>query len=140
MSIIETSNILSLFVQFIVITLVIVAALQVSRGKTALHCKLMSIALIMQVVSILIFMSPVMSDFLQYGFGSRALITQIWLHHLGGIAVVLLVLYINLSMKGKMKFLGNNFRLMKITFWLWLILFAGGMLLYLALWHGISFF
>src|SRR6056297_861271 len=103
MSIIETSNILSLFVQFIVITLVIVAALQVSRGKTALHCKLMSIALIMQVVSILIFMSPVMSDFLQYGFGSRALITQIWLHHLGGIAVVLLVLYINLSMKGKMK-------------------------------------
>lgn len=140
MDIFGNTNILSLLAQFIIIVLVIAAVLLPSRGKAVQHCKIMSIALVLQIVSILIFMSPVMSDFLQYGFGTRLLISQMWLHHLGGIAIVLLVLYINLAMKGKVKFLGDNFRLMKLTFALWILIFIGGMILYMTLWHGISIF
>ncbi|WP_406659688.1 hypothetical protein V7O66_07505 [Methanolobus sp. ZRKC3] len=134
----ENANILSLIVQFAIILLVILAVLLASRGKTAQHCKLVSIAVLAQIISILVFMSPVMSDFLNYGFGSRLLIAQIWIHHLAGIGVIMLVVYINLAMKGKTKVLGNVFRLMKITFALWILVFMGGQVIYLALWHGNS--
>jgi uncharacterized membrane protein YozB (DUF420 family) len=138
MDIFGNGNILSVFIQLLVIVLVVFAVSLVSRGNTVQHCKTMRIALFLQIISILIFMYPVMSDFLELGFGTRSLITQMWLHHLGGVVVVLLVVYINMAMKGKVKFMGDNIRLMKITFLLWLLIFIGGIILYLALWHGIS--
>jgi putative membrane protein len=51
--------------------------------------------------------------------------------------VVLLVIYINLAVRGSVRFLGEPYRLMKPTLLLWILVLLGGAFIYLGLYPPI---
>ena len=128
----------SLVIQFLLLLMVLFAVRLVSGGQSEKHCRIISLAIVLQLISVLVFMSSAMSSFMEYNFGSTFLAALIWLHHLAGIAVFLFAIYIRLALSGKMIFLGDPYRWMKITLATWILTFIGGVLVYLYLWQGIT--
>ncbi|WP_406656723.1 DUF420 domain-containing protein [Methanolobus sp. ZRKC2] len=128
---------LSLIIQFLLLLMVLFGVSLISKGQSGKHCKIISLAVILQLISVLIFMSAEMASFLEYNFGSTFLVVLLWLHHLAGISVFLLVIYIRLALSGRMMFLGNPYRWMKITLVIWILTFIGGVMIYLYVWQGI---
>jgi uncharacterized membrane protein YozB (DUF420 family) len=115
----------------------IIALLQVSKDPMGKHCRFVGVAVLLQLISILAFMSPSMSMLTGIGVGS-SLLTQMYLHHFAGLLVIVLFIYIWLAVAGRIKRVVDPFKLMKITLALWIIVFIGGLNLYLSLWEGIS--
>ncbi|WP_094228379.1 hypothetical protein [Methanolobus psychrotolerans] len=127
----------NLLLQILSVLILAVAISQVSKDPAGKHCRLVSIAVFMQLFSILAFMFPSMSTLTEIGVGS-SLKTQMYLHHLAGIFIIIFSLYIKLAVDGRIKPIVNPFNLMKITLALWIVVFMGGLSLYLSLWEGIS--
>ncbi|MBN2110691.1 MAG: hypothetical protein JW705_06345 [Methanosarcinaceae archaeon] len=116
--------------------MVLYAVRLVSGGQSEKHCRTISLAVSLQLISVLIFMSSAMSSFPGSDLSSTSLSLLMWLHHLAGIAVFLLAIYIRLALSGKMTFLGDPYRWMKVTLAIWILTFVGGVLIYLELWQG----
>lgn len=127
----------NLLLQFLSVLVLAVAVSQVTKDPMRKHCRLITVAVLLQLLSILAFMFPSMSTLLEIGIGS-SLQTQMSLHHLAGLAVVIFSVYIKLAVDGRIKKIVNPYSLMKITLALWIIVFIGGLSLYLSLWQGIT--
>ncbi len=128
---------LNLLLQFLSVIILIIALLQVSKDPSGKHCRFVGIAVLLQLVSILFFMFPSMSALTDLGLSS-SLQTQMYLHHFAGLLVVIFYIYIKLAIDGRVKMIFNPFNLMKITLALWIIVFIGGIGLYLSIWEGFS--
>lgn len=127
----------SLVVQFLLLLVVLFGFSSVSGKKINRHCRIMNTAVVLQVISVLIFMTVQMSSFVGLNFGGTSLGVLIWLHHLAGLLVFMLAVYIYMALKGRLKFLGSPYKWMKVTFYLWILVFVGGVIIYLELWQGI---
>lgn len=127
----------NLLLQFLSVIVLAVAVSQVSKDPMRKHCRLVNVAVLLQLLSIIAFMFPSMSTLLEIGVGS-SLQTQMGLHHLAGLVVIVFSIYIKLAVDGRIKSIVNPFNLMKITLALWIVVFMGGISLYLSLWQGIS--
>ena len=127
---------LNLLLQLLVIV-VLVAAVYQKRKSIKNHCRLTSVAVLLQLFSIIAFMFPSMSTLSDIGIGS-SLQTRLYLHHFAGLLVVFLSIYIKFAVDGRIKRIVNPYKLMKVTLALWLLVFIGGIGLYLSLWEGIS--
>ncbi len=64
---------------------------------------------------------------------SGQLLLGLWVHHIAGILVVLLVIYIDLAVKGSVHFLGEPYKLMRPVALLWFLALSGGIHIYLSL-------
>ncbi|WP_340818880.1 hypothetical protein [Methanolobus sp. WCC4] len=126
----------NLLLQVLSVLVLAVAVSQVTKDPMRKHCRLVTVAVLLQFLSILVFMFPSMSTLLEIGIGS-SLQTQMSLHHLAGLAVVIFSVYIKLAVDGRIKRIVNPYILMKITLALWIVVFIGGLSLYLSLWQGI---
>jgi hypothetical protein len=128
---------INLLLQFLSVLILGIALSQVSKDPSGKHCNLVSVAVLLQLLSIIAFMFPSMSTLAEIGVGS-SLSTQMYLHHLAGLFVILFAIYIKLAVDGRIKPIVDPFNLMKITLALWVLVFIGGLSLYLKLWEGIS--
>jgi uncharacterized membrane protein YozB (DUF420 family) len=127
----------NILLQLLSVLVLVIAVSQVSKDPVRRHCKLVSVAVLLQFVSIIVFMFPAMSTYTEIGVGS-SLSTQMYVHHFAGLLVIIFSIYIKLAVDGRIKHIVNPFKLMKITLVLWVIVFIGGLSLYLSLWEGIS--
>ncbi|SFM16034.1 hypothetical protein [Methanolobus profundi] len=128
----------NLLLQLLSVIVLAVAVSQVSKDPMRKHCHLVSVAVLLQLLSILAFMFPSMSTLRDIGVGS-SLQTQMYLHHFAGLVVILFSVYIKLAVDGRIRHIVNPFSLMKITLAIWILVFIGGLSLYFSLWEGISF-
>lgn len=128
---------MNLLLQLLSFLVLIFALLQASKDPMRKHCRLVSVAVLLQLLSILVFMFPAMSSYAEMGVGP-SLNTQMYLHHLAGLFVIIFSVYIKLAVDGRIKQIVNPFNLMKITLALWIIVLIGGLSLYLSFWKGIS--
>lgn len=91
--------------QLFILMLLAFSAYQARSKKMKIHCNLMAAALFLQLLTIVFVMSP---SFLAHSGMqiSIQLLLELWVHHIAGILVMLLVIYINLAVKGSVR---NNF-------------------------------
>lgn len=122
--------------QFFILLLLAFSFYQAHFKKQKHHCNLMRAALFLQLLSIVFVMFPSFSSLSGMPLSDQLLL-KLWAHHIGGLLVVLLVIYINLAVRGSVRFLGEPYRLMKPTLLLWIVVLLGGAFIYLGLYPPI---
>lgn len=127
---------LDLLLQLTIIILLFFAVKKAYRDPYDKHCKFMTIAIAIQVISVIVFMAPSMyslSGIMMSGFFTFLM----YLHHILGLIVIVLSIYIKLAFSGKIPSPVSPLKLMKPTLILWVLTLLGGFILYLILWEGI---
>jgi putative membrane protein len=125
-----------LLLQFIVIILLGLAVVQASKDPYGKHCKFITMAIAVQILSVLIFMAPSMYSL--SGITMTSSFTSLmYLHHLLGLIVIICSIYIKLSFSGKIPSPVPPLKMMKPILALWVLTLLGGFTLYLTLWEGI---
>ncbi|MBC7085985.1 MAG: hypothetical protein H5T43_06445 [Methanomethylovorans sp.] len=129
-------NLLGIFgnisLQFFIFLLLVLSTYAAHSKRTKYHCSVIGIAFFLQLFTILLIMYPSFSSITGMSISNR-LLTELWIHHIAGFLVMLLIIYINLSVKGYVHFLGDPYRLMKPTLLLWIIVMLGGVFIYISL-------
>jgi putative membrane protein len=133
---IRTFALLHLIVQFLIILTVIMGVYLFRKGKIRNHCKIMPAALVVQILTVVFIMAPAMSRYVEGIIPNLLFNIELWVHHIVGLVVILLGGYIYLGFRKKTKFAVNRTKLMKFTFWMWILTFLIGLHLYLMLWLG----
>ena len=133
---IRTFALLHLIVQFLIILTVFLGVYLFRKKRIRNHCKIMPVALLVQVVTVIVVMLPSMSRYVEGVIPNLLFNIELWVHHLIGLVVILLGGYIYLGFRKKIKFPVNRTKLMILTFWLWVLTFLIGLHLYLVLWRG----
>ncbi|WP_367343700.1 hypothetical protein [Methanomethylovorans sp.] len=118
--------------QFFILLLLIFSSYMAHSKKIKVHCSLMGTALILQLVTIVFVMLPTFSALSEMQISGQLLL-GLWVHHIAGILVVLLVIYIDLAVKGSVHFLGEPYKLMRPVALLWFLALSGGIHIYLSL-------
>lgn len=119
----------NLVLQIIILLMLIFSFDLIKKRKINTHCNLISIALLLEIISIIIFMRFNNSSYESLG---QFFYISLWAHHLLGLLVIVLIIYIILRTKNIIKF-GSSYKLMKPAFILWFIVLMGGFILYLKL-------
>lgn len=133
---IRTFALLHLIVQFLIIITVSLGVYLFRKKRILNHCKIMPVALAVQVVTVIAVMLPSMSRYTGSIIPNLLFNIELWVHHLVGLVVILLGGYIYLGFRQKIKFPVNRTKLMKLTYLLWVLTFIIGLHLYLMLWRG----
>lgn len=118
--------------QFFILLLLAVSSYLARYRKAKIHCNLMGTALFLQLLTIVFVMSPSFSALSGMSISDQ-LRLELWVHHIAGLLVMLLVIYINLAVKGHVRFLGEPYRLMRPIALLWFLVLLGGMHIYISL-------
>ncbi|MGB3908421.1 MAG: hypothetical protein WBL02_08325 [Methanomethylovorans sp.] len=118
--------------QFFILLLLIFSSYMAHSKKIKVHCSLMGTALILQLITIIFVMLPTFSALSEMQISGQLLL-GLWVHHIAGILVVLLVIYIDLAVKGSVHFLGEPYKLMRPVALLWFLALFGGIHIYLSL-------
>lgn len=122
--------------QFFIMLLLLFSSYMAHSKKMKMHCSLMGVALILQFLTLLFVMFPSFSAFSGMQISSQLLV-ELWVHHIAGILVMLLVIYINLAVKGSVHFLGEPYRLMRPAALLWFLVLLGGIHIYISLYPAL---
>ncbi len=120
--------------QFFILLLLAVSSYLAHFKKMKNHCGLMRAALLLQFLSIVFVMFPSFSVLSGMPISDQFRL-ELWVHHTAGLLVVLLVIYINLAVKGSVRFLGKPYRLMKPVVLLWFLVLLGGLHIYMSLYQ-----
>ena len=122
--------------QFFILLLLVFSSYMAHSKKMKIHCSLMGVALFLQLLTIVFVMFPSFSAFSGMQISSQLLV-ELWVHHIAGLLVMLLVIYINLAVKGSVHFLGEPYRLMRPVALLWFLVLLGGMHIYISLYPAL---
>lgn len=122
--------------QFFILLLLVFSSYMAHSRKMNIHCSLMGAALFLQFLTVVFVMYPSFSSFSGMQTSSQLLV-ELWVHHIAGILVMLLVIYINLAVKGSVHFLGEPYRLMRPVALLWFLVLLGGMHIYISLYPAL---
>lgn len=120
--------------------LVLVAALGFAvflakRRSFQRHCFVLRLAVLAQIVSIMAMMSPAMVGILEPGRPNGLFQAEVLLHHILGLAVILLWIYINLVFLGRLKARIAIKRAMQATAGIWVVSFILGLHIHLRLYY-----
>ena len=124
----------NLSVQLLLIITVFVAAYLAKRRRLKNHCSIMMVAVPVQVIAIAVMMLPSMFGYVRYGQPVSSFNIEIWIHHILGLAVIALWIYINLVFRGVIKIQGRLVIHMRLAFVLWLLVLFMGLHLYVVIW------
>lgn len=116
----------NIVLQLFILLLLGFSSYQARSKKIKLHCSLMGSALFLQLLTIVFAMYPSFSALARMQISSQ-LMFILWIHHIAGILVMLLVIYINLAVQGSARLLGEPYRLMRPVALLWFLVLLGGM-------------
>ncbi len=122
----------NIWLQLLILLLLVLSSYMAHSKKVKPHCSLMGLALFLQLLTIFFVMSPSLSSVSGIQISDQLLL-ELWVHHIAGLLVMLLVMYINLAVKSSIRFLGDPYRLMRPVALLWFVVFLGGMHIYLSL-------
>lgn len=131
---VKTLALINLFVQLLLIVAVFIAVSQVKKRNPGRHCAIMRGAVPVQVIAIITVMLPSMLGYIRNEQPGIFFSTEMLVHHLLGLAVVVLWIYINLLFMGKVK---GKFRLatiMRLALALWVSALLLGLHMYVLIW------
>ena len=117
----------NLVIQLLLIIIVSVAAYLAKKRQLKNHCTIMMVALPVQIIAIAGIMLPSMLGYVRYGQPDSLLNIEIWIHHILGLAVIALWIYINLVFRRIIKMPGRLIIPMRLAFVLWLIVLGMGL-------------
>lgn len=124
----------NLTVQLLLIIIVSAAAYLAKKRQLKKHCTIMMVAVPVQIVAIAGVMLPSMLGYVRYGQLGSSFNIEIWTHHVLGLAVIALWIYINLVFRGLIKIPGRLVIHMRLAFVLWLLVLFMGLHLYAVIW------
>lgn len=104
------------------------------RRDIVLHCRIMRIAVALQIVSIPLVMGASLIGLLRSPGGKFFLNMEALAHHTIGLAVVGLWVYVNLVLLGAIKHRGPLTGIMRLAFSLWMVALVMGLHLFVRIW------
>jgi hypothetical protein len=104
------------------------------RHNLKTHCLILRVAIPLQILAIAAIMLPAMLGYIHKGDRTALFNTAMWIHHVLGLSVVGLWIYINLVFQGIIKGSGRPVISMRWAFSLWIIVLLMGIYLYLVTW------
>ena len=125
---------INLFAQLGLAVILVLAAYLARRGRLQNHCAVMRIAVLVQILSIAVVMLPRLLGYVKNLQPTSTLSIEIWIHHLLGLAVVAIWVYVNLVMMGRIKKRGRLRSVMRLAFTLWLVSLGLGIHIYTSIW------
>ena len=124
---------IGLLIQVLILVTVLVAAYLGKRRRQLIrHCKIIRVAMVVQLLTIFPRMLPSMLGYLKNP-GQVAFRTEMLVHHSLGILVVLLWVYINLAVMGRVRVVGKLAMYMRSALLIWGLAFLLGLHLYLRI-------
>jgi hypothetical protein len=126
---------INLFFQCALLVTVLAAAyLARFRKELKIHCLILRIAVILQIVTIATIMLPAMLGYIHRGDRNTLFNTSMIIHHTLGLLVLFIWVYVNLVVQGVIKGFGKLTIAMRLAFFLWVISLLMGIYLYLVTW------
>ena len=125
---------LNLIIQLTLVVIVFYAAYLAKKGWMERHCSVMRIAVIVQILSIAVVMLPKMVGYVGNLQATSSLSIEMWVHHLAGLAVVGLWVFMNLAMTGRIKIKGRLRPYMRLALIFWLVSLGLGIHIYASVW------
>ena len=124
----------NLVVQLLLIIVMSFAAYLARKRQLKNHCTIMTVAVPVQILTIAGVMLPSMLGYVRYGQPGSFFNIEIWIHHILGLVVIALWIYINLVFRRVIKIQGRLVIPMRLAFLLWLIVLGIGLHLYVLVW------
>ncbi len=125
---------INLIVQLSLLVALLIAAYFARKGQFTKHCTILRIAIPVQLLAIFIVMLPEMLGYVQTLSPTAFLSIEMWVHHLLGLAVVAIFIYINLVMMGKITIKVRLRNIMRLAFGLWFLALVSGIHIYVSIW------
>lgn len=130
---IKTLATINLLLQALLLGTVLVAAyLAKIKRQLIRHCNIIRVAVVIQLLIILFGMLPSMLGYLKTP-GQAAFRAEMLVHHSLGILLVLLWVYINLAVMGRVRVVGRLAMFMRTALLVWGVSFLLGLHLYLQI-------
>jgi hypothetical protein len=126
---VKTLSTINLLVQALLLVAVMAAAYLARSRKLIRHCKIMRVAVAVQLLALFSLMLPMMLSHLKHP-RQVAFQTEMLIHHSFGVLVVLLWIYINLAVMGRVKLIGRLTTFMRTALVMWVLTFLLGLYLY----------
>jgi hypothetical protein len=105
------------------------------KKRLKVHCLVMRISVAVEIVLIAALMVPSSAAYLRAWGGWSWFTTELIIHHILGILVILLFIFFNLVMTGAVKFRHRLLPYMQTAFVLWVATLAVGVHLYWHIWR-----
>lgn len=119
----------------ILLMLAVFVAVYLAKAKRQLirHCRIVTVALLVQIVAIAIVMLPSLLGYAQNEVLGLPLSLEMPVHHVLGLVVAALWIYVNLASKGIIKARMRLVIPMRLAFGSWLVTFVLGLHIYLSI-------
>ena len=126
----KTLAMVNLLVQVLLIMTVLVAAYFAKRKRQFIrHCRIIRVAVVLQLLAIFLIMLPSLSGYLENP--GPTFRTEMLVHHGLGLLLVLLWVYINLAVMGRVRVVGGRLPIfMRTALSVWTLAFLLGLHLY----------
>ncbi len=119
---IKTLAAINLMIQIVLIIVLFFAAFKAKKGEIKTHCIGLKIAVLLQLAAIFIFMLPSFPGYKANNVFDLVII----FHHILGLVLVGLWIYVNLVYSGFIRWPENFRYIMRIAFALWIVAFLIG--------------
>lgn len=130
---VKTLAMINLTIQLFLVILLSYAAFVARKKDLRKHCKIIRIAVLLQIAAIGAVMLPSMLGYIENGAPGVLFNTEILFHHTMGILVIGLWTYINLVYAKIIRWPGNFKSIMRSAYVLWILAFIIGMHLYIRI-------
>lgn len=124
----------NLIVQLSLLATLLTASFLARKKRITIHCTIMRIAVPVQLLVIFIVMLPKMLGYVDTLSFTSFISIEIWIHHLLGLAVIAVWIYVNLIMMGRIKKKGRLLSIMRVALSLWLVALISGVHIYVSIW------
>lgn len=125
----------NLVVQVVLIVAALTGATLAWRHKFGRHCLVMRVAIAAQIIVIGVIMAPQLARYLSHWSGFSTFMVEIIIHHVFGLIVLGLWIYINLAFTGVVKAPRSYTWFMRSALTSWLITLGLGIYLYWYIWR-----
>jgi hypothetical protein len=125
----------NLVVQIVLIVAALTGATLAWRRKFGRHCLVMRVAIAAQIIVIGVIMAPQLARYLSHWNGFSTFTVEIIIHHVFGLIVLGLWIYINLAFTGVVKAPRSYTWFMRSALTSWLISLGLGIYLYWYIWR-----
>jgi uncharacterized membrane protein YozB (DUF420 family) len=124
---------INLMVQILLVIILSYAAFLAKKKDLRKHCKILRIAVLLQIAAIGAIMLPSLLGYIENGAPGILFNTEILFHHTLGILVIGLWIYINLVYAKIIRWPGNFRSIMRSAYVLWILAFIIGLHLYIRI-------
>ncbi|MBI2850716.1 MAG: hypothetical protein HYX80_06715 [Chloroflexi bacterium] len=129
----ETLSTINLIVQAILLLTVLLAAWQARKKRLIKHCKIVNVVMVVQLIAVFLVMAPSFLSLSQNVSAPLFFHVEARLHLSLGLLIVLLWLYVNLAVRGRVRVFGQLKTYMRTALVAWVLTFVLGVHLYLLL-------